>query len=157
MILKYSSTRLAQLLISGVAILSCLITQGAEIPEGILKSIRERVDSGKTVGIVVGVVDADGVSYFGYGKMAASGNDLPGKDTVFEIGSISKVFTAILLADAVHRGEVNYKDSIQTHLPSDLKMRMKDGKQITLEQLSIQNSGLPRLPSNLKPTDATNS
>lgn len=156
MIFDRAFNRRAWCLSLGIIFLSGFATHSSEIPEDVLNSIRERVDSGKTVGIVVGVVDADGASYYGYGKTAASGDDVPSQDTVFEIGSISKVFTATLLADAVHRGEVNYADSIETHLPSDVKIRLKDGKPITLESLSSQTSGLPRLPSNLRPKDATN-
>ena len=140
----------------GVSLLFSFAAQGAEVPETVKAIVRARVDDGKTMGMVIGVVTKDGVSYFSYGKMAASGDETPGKDSVFEIGSISKVFTAILLADAVRRGEVNYADTIETHLPSDVDAPTLDGKSITLEHLSVQNSGLPRMPSNFRPKERSN-
>jgi CubicO group peptidase (beta-lactamase class C family) len=140
----------------GITFLFCTAALGAEISDSIKKAVQDRVDGGKTMGMVIGVVDADGAKYFGYGKMAASGNETPGKDSVFEIGSISKVFTAILLADAVNRGEVNYDDTIESHLPDGVGAPTRDGKSITLEHLSVQNSGLPRMPNNFRPADPTN-
>jgi CubicO group peptidase (beta-lactamase class C family) len=76
--------------------------------------------------------------------------------SVFEIGSATKVFTALLLADAVQRGEVALTDPISRYLPADVKVPARGGRQITLEDLVTHTSGLPRLPSNLSPADATN-
>ena len=140
----------------GLSFLFGLAAQGAELPEAVKDMVRARVDDGKTMGMVIGVVDADGASYFGYGKMAASGDETPSKVSVFEIGSITKVFTATLLADAVQRGEVDYNDTIEMHLPGDVGVPTKDGKSITLEHLSVQNSGLPRMPDNFAPKDPQN-
>jgi CubicO group peptidase (beta-lactamase class C family) len=63
----------------------------------------------------------------------------------FEIGSISKVFTATILADLVLRGKLGLDDPVRKHLP----WKLKDGKAFTLQQLSNHTSGLPRLPDNL--------
>lgn len=153
---KGKTNHLAQYLIIGTLLLSGLAAFSAEIPESVENIVRERVDSGKTMSMVIGVVDADGVSYFSYGKLAASDDTVPDKDSVYEIGSISKVFTAILLADAVNRGEVKYDDDIETHLPEEVNVRVKNDKPITLENLSVQNSGLPRLPANFRPNDTKN-
>ncbi len=156
MISKGPINRLSCLLQLGVLLLTGAAAHSAEIPESVKNIVRERVEAGKTIGMVIGVVDTEGISYFGYGKTAASSDQVPNKDTVFEIGSITKVFTAILLADAVKRGEVNYDDTIDVHLPKDVEVRVKNGIPITLENLSVQNSGLPRMPSNFRPTDPTN-
>src|SRR5262249_5931730 len=77
-------------------------------------------------------------------------------DSVFEIGSVTKVFTAILLADMVERGEVSLNDPISKYLPESVKTPTRDGKEITLRDLSTQTSGLPRMPNNLSPKDAQN-
>ena len=138
-------------------IMACsAICWSADIPESVREAANSRVESGKTVGMVIAVVDAEGLVFSGYGKRDASGIEVPGSETVFEIGSISKVFTAILLADAVRRGEVKYQDEIQSYLPEALKVPRKNGKSIRLEHLSIQNSGLPRMPSNFSPGDRQN-
>jgi CubicO group peptidase (beta-lactamase class C family) len=76
-------------------------------------------------------------------------------DTLFEIGSMSKVFTSLLLADAVQRGEVALTDPIAKYLPSNVKVPQR-GRVITLQDLSNHTSGLPRLPSNFNPKDGEN-
>ncbi|WP_161981500.1 serine hydrolase [Aurantiacibacter suaedae] len=71
-------------------------------------------------------------------------------DTVFEIGSITKVFTALLLADMTLKGEVALDDPVETYLPAGARMpRGASGTEITLRHLSLQTSGLPRLPDNM--------
>ena len=68
-------------------------------------------------------------------------------DNVFEIGSISKVFTATLLADLVVNNQLDLDDNINDYL----EWPLKDGVEITFKQLSNHTSGLPRLPTNLLP------
>ncbi|RIV88571.1 serine hydrolase, partial [Aurantiacibacter xanthus] len=71
-------------------------------------------------------------------------------DTEFEIGSITKVFTALLLADMALKGEVALDDPVERYLPAGAPMpRDGEGQQITLRHLSLQTSGLPRLPDNM--------
>ena len=77
-------------------------------------------------------------------------------DTLFEIGSVTKVFTALLLADAVQRGEVALTDPVAQYLPPNTKVPERGGKKITLQDLATHTSALPRLPSNLAPKDPTN-
>jgi D-alanyl-D-alanine-carboxypeptidase/D-alanyl-D-alanine-endopeptidase len=66
--------------------------------------------------------------------------------TIFAIGSITKVFTTILLADMVDRGLVNLDDPIEKYLPSTVKVPKFNGKNITLENLATHTSGLPEWP-----------
>jgi D-alanyl-D-alanine-carboxypeptidase/D-alanyl-D-alanine-endopeptidase len=65
-------------------------------------------------------------------------------DTLFEIGSITKVFTRLLLHDMVARGEMNLDDPAQKYLPASVRMPTRHGKQITLWDLTTHTSGLPR-------------
>jgi CubicO group peptidase (beta-lactamase class C family) len=65
---------------------------------------------------------------------------------VFEIGSITKVFTSLLLAIAVERGEVGLDDPVVKHLPRGTRVPMRRGRPITLVHLATHTSGLPRLP-----------
>jgi CubicO group peptidase (beta-lactamase class C family) len=143
----------------GAAVLFCSIAAlGAEQSieaqlHGVLKA---RVDAGKNIGIVAATVDADGKKI-----IAAYGNPGPGSlpldaDSVFEIGSITKVFTAIVLADMADRGEVALDDPISKFLPANVRVPQRNGRKITLIDLSTQTSGLPRLPDNLKPVDPRN-
>ncbi len=118
--------------------------------------VQTRVDEGRAVGIVLGVMEADGST-----RVVSAGEAGPvthplGERSVFEIGSITKVFTGILLADMVQRGEVTLGDPVSKYLPSDVTMPSRNGREITLLDLSTHRSGLPRLPSNMSPKDASN-
>lgn len=99
------------------------------------------------VGLVVGVW-ADGKPHaFGYGKVTTpTGEAVPDGDTLFEIGSITKAFTGVLLADAVARKEVALDDPANAHLPADLRIRAKSDKPVTLLHLATHRSGLAVQP-----------
>lgn len=106
-------------------------------------------DSGKHgSGIVVGLLDARGTR-----RIVAVGVD---GSQVFEIGSITKTFTASLLADMAARGDVRLDDPVAKYLPPSAHVPSRNGKQITLVDLATQSSGLPRLPSNLAPRNPAN-
>jgi serine-type D-Ala-D-Ala carboxypeptidase/endopeptidase len=81
-------------------------------------------------------------------------------DTVFEIGSITKVFTALLLADMVERGEVALDDPVAKYLPTAMpagvSLATHNGKPITLLDLATCTSGLPNMPDNFAPRDQAN-
>ena len=111
--------------------------------------LRDRVDRAKkNVGIVVGLVDEKGVRVIAYGKPSTHSTQTVNGDTVFEIGSISKVFTTLLLADMVERGEVGLDDPISKYLPASVKVPSRGGKEITLRHLAMHASGLPGMPDN---------
>jgi len=117
--------------------------------------IKDRVDSKRSVGIAVGILDPDGhTRVFSYG---ASGTSRPiDANSVFEIGSITKTFTATTLADMVVKGEVKLDDPVAKYLPSTAHVPSRNGREITLVDLATQSSGLPRMPSNFAPKDQSN-
>src|SRR5687767_1094029 len=110
--------------------------------------LRERVESRKTPGIIVGVLDAAGMRFVSHGT-GAPGRAVLDSATLFEIGSITKVFTSVVLADMVARGEVTLDDSVAKHLPAGTSAPTKSGRAIRLLHLATHTSGLPRLPNNL--------
>lgn len=116
--------------------------------------ITQRVDAGMGVGIVAGILDAAGPRVVTYGQ-SGTGRPLD-RNTVFEIGSISKVFTALVLADMVKKGEVALDDPVAKYLPDTVKVPARNGRQITLLDLATQSSGLPRMPTNFRPKDPAN-
>jgi serine-type D-Ala-D-Ala carboxypeptidase/endopeptidase len=117
----------------------------------------DRIDVQKqSVGIVVGVIEPSGRRVVAYGSAARNDARPLNGDTLFEIGSITKVFTSLLLADAVERGEVALTDPVGTFLPAKVKMPERGGRKITLQDLATHTSGLPRLPSNMTPKDPAN-
>ena len=114
----------------------------------------QRIDTQhQGVGIVVGVISPAGRRIVAYGaRDQGDARPLDG-DTLFEIGSITKVFTAITLADMVRRGEVTLDDPAQKYLPAGVHMPTRGGHAITLRGLATHTSGLPRLPTNMLPKD----
>lgn len=117
----------------------------------------ERIDTQKqSVGIVVGIVDPSGRRIVSYGALNQGDARPLNADTVFEIGSISKVFTSLILADMVRRGEVALDDPVAKYLPPSVKMPSRNGKEITLRDLATHYSGLPRLPANMGREDRAN-
>ncbi|QMU80315.1 beta-lactamase family protein [Streptacidiphilus sp. PB12-B1b] len=81
------------------------------------------------------------------GRTARSGGGPVDADTRFEIGSVTKTYTALLLADAVARGEVGHHDPVAAHLPPGAAPVHRSGAPITLLHLATHTAGLPRLPS----------
>jgi D-alanyl-D-alanine-carboxypeptidase/D-alanyl-D-alanine-endopeptidase len=122
----------------------------------VLAIIKQRVDDRRSAGIVVGLLEPDGhTRVIAYGD-AGPGQPRLDRNSVFEIGSISKVFTSTVLAELVLEGKVKLDDPVQKYLPASVKMPERNGKAITLRNLSEQNSGLPRMPSNFHPANPAN-
>lgn len=117
--------------------------------------ITERVTNGYATGIVVGRRDGARDRIVAAGGAQRDGRPLGG-ESIFEIGSITKVFTNILLADMVLKGEVSLDDPVQKFLPAGVTMPSRNGKAITLLDLATASSGLPSLGSNMKPADMRN-
>ena len=119
--------------------------------------LTQRIDAQKAgVGIVVGIVDAQGRRYVSDGARDKHDPGPLDAKTIFEIGSMTKVFTSLLLAIAVQTGEVALDDPVEKHLPAGVHVPQRNGRQITLLDLATHSSGLPRLPTNLAPKDPAN-
>jgi len=128
----------------------------ASITDEVKESIHQRVDRGRNVGIVIGLVGPNSVEYYGYGTTSVDREEVPDENSVFEIGSISKVFTTILLADMVIGGDAQLDDPIQKYLPESVRIPSREGQEITLMHIATHMSALPRLPSNMAPADVAN-
>src|SRR5690606_11445328 len=100
------------------------------------------------VGIVVAAVSPGQAVVLGFGKRRGGESLPPDADTVFEIGSITKVLTGILLAKLGERGEVDLDDRIADLLPDGWSLS-ESAKDVTLRHCTTHTSGFPRLPSNL--------
>lgn len=106
---------------------------------------------------MVGLVDERGSRVVSCGKMD-TGTDRPvDGDTLFEVGSITKTFTGVLLEDMVERGEMKLDDPVAKYLAPSIKVPAYHGKQITLLDLATHTSGLPDKADNLEPKRADNS
>jgi CubicO group peptidase (beta-lactamase class C family) len=122
----------------------------APLPSRVEQAIHARIDAGDYPALVVAVVDGGNSAVHAFGKL--DDGNAPDADTVFEIGSITKTFTATLLADAVASGRLQLDAPVASLLPG-FTLPSRDGKSITLENLATQHSGLPRLPSDLAPAN----
>jgi CubicO group peptidase (beta-lactamase class C family) len=121
--------------------------------------VRPYIQMKHTAGICIAFIKDGKTTTYSYGEVKKGENQLPDADkTFFEIGSISKTFTGILLADEVIKGKMSFDDPINKYLPDSIgKMSYMDVP-ITLKTLSNHSSGFPRLPMNLykKGDDANN-
>jgi CubicO group peptidase (beta-lactamase class C family) len=109
----------------------------AERLEPVLSRVRARRG-----GLAIGVWDGDETLLWHAGELP------DGVSSIFEIGSITKVFTATLLADMASDGLVALDDPVSLRLPEGVRVPVR-GREITLEDLACHRSGLPRLPKGL--------
>jgi D-alanyl-D-alanine-carboxypeptidase/D-alanyl-D-alanine-endopeptidase len=99
-----------------------------------------------SAGVVIGLV-RDGVTrVFAYGAAKP--------DSIFEIGSITKTFTGLLLAQMVEQRQVTLAEPVRKLLPSGI-VTHPEGPEISLLDLLTQHSGLPFFPSNFSLSDFT--
>lgn len=126
-----------------------------ELPEAVSKNVEKRIENAYSPSIAIGLIDENGPRYYFFGETTPGGNPID-EHTLYEIGSISKTFTGILLADMVVSGKMKLDDPVQKYLPESVTMPDWKGKPITLAQLSDHTSGLPRLPDNFAPADMSN-
>jgi len=102
------------------------------------------VDAEFTPGIVVGVLREGKPWVKGYGTTAPGTETRPDGKTLYEIGSISKVFTGILLSDAVQRGLVELEDPLTKHLPEGVTLNNRRREPVRLIHLTTHTSGFQR-------------
>ena len=149
------------------ALALCLLV-GWLSPAALAQPVSPDVDSlgqalvqGHSGGAVIGVLRPDTSTVHGFGRVDSTGAS-PTARTVFEVGSVTKTFTGVLLADAIEHGGVEASTPVRFLLPDSVTWSYADSVDtstptMTLGHLATHRSGLPRLPSNLnaaiRPTD----
>lgn len=123
------------------------IPTDAEIHQILADRINEYKQS---VGIVVGVIEPQGRRIITYGILDQNDPRPITGDSVFEIGSITKLFTSLVLADMIKKGEVALNDPLSKYLPSTVRVPEHNGHIITLVDLSTHTSGLSREVSSVQ-------
>jgi CubicO group peptidase (beta-lactamase class C family) len=135
------------------------ISAFAQQPPLLDEKVQQRVTAQVTAGVypslVIGMVRGDRKQVVALGSIADDRKREPDADTVYEIGSVTKTFTALLLADAVERGDATLEQPVQKLLPG-YTIPKSGERAITLLDLATQSSGLPRLPDNLLPKNPAN-
>jgi D-alanyl-D-alanine-carboxypeptidase/D-alanyl-D-alanine-endopeptidase len=129
------------------------LTSTFKITDQIKGLINDLVDKNKTnAAIEIGFVNPNGTQFYGHGKLSNTSNATVDQNTIFAIGSNTKVFTTILLTDMVNKGLVKLDDPIEKYLPSNVKVPQYNGHKITIEDLATHTSGLPEFPNNYCPS-----
>lgn len=122
--------------------------------EAMRRILSQRVTQDRqAVGLACVMLDGSSRRVLTYGAKAAGGAPIS-FDTLFEIGSLSKTFTSLLLADMVLGGEVRLDQPVAELLP--VKLASRSGPPITLHHLATHSSGLPRMPPDFAPADFEN-
>ena len=122
-----------------------------KLPHAVVEQTLARIEKGYHLGTVIGLLDRHGNHYYGFGKTSLSGQAVPDENSIFEIGSITKTFTATLLANLDLKGEMRLQDPIGDYLPVFKKVFGPHREHTSLENLVTHTSGLPREPSNMDP------
>ncbi len=94
------------------------------------------------VQLAIAVLDGDAVRFLGVERTAEGSRLVDNRGAAFQIGSMTKVFTATLFADEVQRGELALDDTVQSRLPFKLEVSGRDGVEMTLRQLASHTSGI---------------
>ncbi|UZR29802.1 serine hydrolase domain-containing protein [Methylococcus mesophilus] len=108
------------------------------------------IDKGEVYGMAVGMLTPDGkTQVFGFGRTGTgNGRQVLNGNTIFQIGSLSKLFISSLLVMLVADGTLHYEDTLRSILPSEVELSPEAGR-ITLLELATHTSGLPREPHSL--------
>jgi CubicO group peptidase (beta-lactamase class C family) len=128
--------------------LGCHALNAAEIDtEAAKECVRSYLAENRRAAVTIGIIDANGPRVFGFGQLKRDAPEsLPNGKTIYQIGSITKVFTTTMLAERIVLGRMKLDDPAQENLPSDLALPKEKDREITLEDLATHYSGLPRLP-----------
>jgi serine-type D-Ala-D-Ala carboxypeptidase/endopeptidase len=120
--------------------------QGA-VGLGAVDELAERaMRSRRRIGLAVGCLQGGEQRVVGYGRLRTDAQDTPDGGTIFEIGSVTKVFTGLLLADLAEQGIVGLDDPLASYLPASVRVPTFKGEQITLGDLASHAGGLRRDP-----------
>lgn len=147
-----------RVIVVAFAILSVLVRVGraATLPVDVQNEISNRVTYGYSPGIALALINSSSTNYYAFGRASYSDSRALNEDSLFEIGSLTKSFTATLLADMSLRSELQLTNNLKLFFPAVVKIPSRNQKEITLLHLATHTSGLPRLPDNFTPKDWMN-
>lgn len=139
--------RLAILIAVVLGSLMASATAAPDYRQAAAESLKAYLDDHPEAAVVVGIVDAKGTHVFGFGKLKADDpNSEPNGKTIYQIGSITKVFTTTMLAQDVLAGRIKLDVPAQQYMPTEFVLPKEQDCEITLEDLATHHSGLPALP-----------
>jgi serine-type D-Ala-D-Ala carboxypeptidase/endopeptidase len=147
-----------------LALLSIAVSCWAGVPvassqnltdEWVQKAAAPLVENRVVDGLSIGYIEGDhfGIVHLGSANQAKQKATF---STIYELGSVSKLFTSLLLADAVVRGEIDLNAAADVSNPAGIRFPSRDGQSIRWIDLSTHRTGLPRLATNMPVTDLVN-
>ncbi|WP_207426655.1 serine hydrolase [Pedobacter sp. SYSU D00535] len=140
----------------GFLLISCGFAQAQIQTEQIQALIDREVANKRAKSIIVGIVDSSGRHIISAGRLSDTDGRKPDGNTMYEIGSITKVFAGLLLADLSLENQVQLDDPVSKFVPSYVRVPAMNGKQITLRHLVSHRAGFPRNPVNVDPGNLDN-
>ncbi len=112
------------------------------------RSVQSIIEGDYCPGLVVGVIDSTGPHVYGYGTIRKGIRQTPDGNTIFEIGSVTKVFTATVYAQMLADKEIRLTESADAIL-TRVKVPSDGLNKILLIHLVCNTASLPLNPSNL--------
>lgn len=151
-LLQISCGTLSSRIVADPAPSAARLKNGGSLEREAALLVRPLIEKGELDSAVVGIVTADGrMQSFGYGPARpASGPAAVGGSDLFQVGSVSKVFLAAVLAVLVEEGALRYEDTVGEIMPPDARLS-EDLRGVTLHDLVTHTSGLPRQGLGLEP------
>ena len=143
-------TLLSLILVGFVLSVQAQTTLSSEVKQ----EIKNRIEYGINPSIAVGIIDEGGTTYYTYGTKTVGGEEV-NEHSIYEIGSITKTFTGVLLALAIENGKMKADDPAQNYLEGATIPTYNDVS-VTLGHLSDHTSSIPRMPTNFTPSDPLN-
>jgi serine-type D-Ala-D-Ala carboxypeptidase/endopeptidase len=144
-----NKSRLYILIVCSISLLFSSCTREAEIDDNL--ALKDKIDQlvepltyyGSPGAIIIGVYKDGEKSMYSYGD-AGLGYGPPQSNTIFEMGSITKTFTAAILSDLIKKNQLELSDRIDPILPTGVATPSYYGQKVTLQELVTHTSGLPR-------------
>jgi len=137
-----------------ICIMSAASSHASPEINKLIQTVNHKINTEKVgLGAAIVVINGDKTEFHNFGLSRLENQAKVNTKTLFEIGSITKTFTATALASMVKEGKVKLNDPVQKYLPATVSLPIKNNKPITLLSLANHSSGLPRLPTNMLMTD----
>jgi CubicO group peptidase (beta-lactamase class C family) len=111
--------------------------------------VKDLMSSGASCGLSIGIYKNGKTFFYNYGETERENKILPVENSIYEIGSITKTFTGIILAKALLEKKISLKDDIRKYLPGEFPNLNFGGKPITVEHLANHTSRIPSVPADL--------
>lgn len=157
-ILRHNSYVFLRIILTGLLFTATWCSSQAQLPvDSIYAIINKEVTQKRSPSIIVGTIDATGKrQIISAGSFSDKKEMLPDGNTMYEIASVTKVFTSLLLADMSLKHQVNLDDPISKYLPTNVTVPVIKGKPITLLHLASHSVGWQRMPDNYDPKNPDN-